>query len=69
MSVFSRPQHWAKLSGYNRRVLIESMIARWKRLYGAELKSRSEERVQKEVIIKALMINEMIEPEVKIKAA
>ena len=60
---------WAKLTGYNRRVVIESMIARWKRLYGGELKSRTEERMQKEVIIKALMINEMIEPEVKIKAA
>ncbi|MGH9857187.1 MAG: IS5 family transposase [Acidobacteriota bacterium] len=51
---------WGKLVGYNRRVEIESMIARWKGLYGGDLKSRTEERIIKEVKIKALMINEMI---------
>lgn len=60
---------WAKLTGYNKRVVIESMVARWKKLYGGELRSRTEERVQKEVIIKALMINEMIEQRSKRKAA
>jgi hypothetical protein len=54
---------WGKLVGYNRRVEIESMIARWKRLYGGDLKSRTEERIIKEVKIKALMINEMISRE------
>jgi hypothetical protein len=51
---------WGKLVGYNRRVGIESMIARWKGLYGGDLKSRTEERIIKEVKIKAMMINEMI---------
>lgn len=54
---------WGKLIGYNRRVEIESMIARWKRLYRGELRSRTEERIIKEVKIKAMMINEMIEKE------
>jgi hypothetical protein len=52
---------WGKLVGYNRRVEIESTIARWKGLYGGDLRSRSEEQIIKEVKIKALMINEMIE--------
>jgi hypothetical protein len=51
---------WGKLVGYNRRVEVESMMARWKGLYGGELRSRTEERMVKEVKIKALMINEMI---------
>jgi hypothetical protein len=51
---------WGKLVGYNRRVEIESMMARWKGLYGGELRSRTEERMVKEVKIKALMINKMI---------
>lgn len=54
---------WGKLIGYNRRVEIESMIARWKRLYRGELRSRTEERIVKEIKIKAMMINEMIERE------
>jgi hypothetical protein len=37
---------WVKLTGHNKRVVIESMIARWKKLYGVGLKSRTEERVQ-----------------------
>lgn len=51
---------WGKLVGYNRRVEIESGIARWKVLYGGSLSSRSEERIKKEVTLKAMMINEMI---------
>jgi len=51
---------WGKLVGYNRRVEVESAIARWKGLYGGSISSRSEERISKEVTIKALMINEMI---------
>ena len=52
---------WGKLVGYNRRVEIESMIARWKRLYGGSLRSQCEKRQKAEVTIKALMINEMID--------
>lgn len=52
---------WAKLTGYNRRVIAESMMARWKKLYGGILRSYCEERKQVEVQIKAIMINEMID--------
>lgn len=52
---------WGQLTGYNRRVEVESMIARWKRLYGGSLKSRTEERIQREVKLKAVMINKIID--------
>jgi hypothetical protein len=51
---------WAKLVGYNERVVIESMISRWKRLFGGSLRSQCKERQQVEVQLKAMMINEMI---------
>jgi hypothetical protein len=51
---------WGKLVGYNRRVVIESMMSRWKRLYGGDLKSRCPERKKNEVQLKAMMINAMI---------
>lgn len=52
---------WGKLIGYNRRVIIESMVSRWKRLFGASLKSHCEKRRRVEVQLKAWMINTMIE--------
>lgn len=52
---------WAKLVGYNQRVQAESMMSRWKRLYGGDLKSHCEERKKAEVTIKALMINQMVD--------
>lgn len=52
---------WAKLVGYNRRVIIESMMARWKNLYGGSLKSRCEQRKEVEVQLKAMMINMIID--------
>jgi hypothetical protein len=52
---------WAKSVGYNQRVVVESMMSRWKRLHGASLKSRSEARQKVEVRIKAEMINLMID--------
>lgn len=52
---------WAKFVGYNRRVLVESMVARWKKLYGGILKSRCNERKRNEIQLKALMINAMVE--------
>lgn len=52
---------WSKLVGYNRRVIVESMIARWKSLYGNSLKSRCKERRKIEVHLKAMMINMMID--------
>jgi len=51
---------WGKLVGYNRRVEIESMISRWKRIYGGDLKSRCAKRQQNEVQLKAMMINTII---------
>jgi hypothetical protein len=52
---------WAKLVGYNRRVIAESMMARWKRLYGGDLKSRCAQRSKIEVKLKAMLINSMID--------
>jgi len=52
---------WSKLVGYNRRVIVESMMARWKKLHGADLKSRCGERKKVETKLKAMMINAMID--------
>lgn len=52
---------WGKLIGYNRRVIAESMMARWKKLYGGDLKSRCSERQNIEIQLKAAMINAMID--------
>lgn len=50
---------WAKLTGYNRRVTVESAIARWKKLFGPFLKSRTWENQRREVSLKSLIINEI----------
>lgn len=52
---------WAKLVGYNQRVIAESMMSRWKRLHGDSLKSRCEKRRKIEMQLKAMMINAMID--------
>lgn len=52
---------WAKMVGYNRRVVAESMMARWKRVYGGELRSRCWERCKREVKLKGMIINAMID--------
>lgn len=52
---------WGKLTGYSRRVVVESMMARWKKVLGADLKSRCQQRRKNEVQIKAMMINAMID--------
>jgi hypothetical protein len=52
---------WAKLVGYNRRAIAESMMARWKRLYGSNLKSRCRQRQKVEVHLKSMMINHIID--------
>ena len=51
---------WGQLVGYNRRVEIESMMSRWKRLYGGDLRSRCAKRQKHEVQLKAMLINAMI---------
>jgi len=50
---------WGKLVGYNRRVLVESMIAKWKQLFGGRLRSNCERRRKVEVQLKAEMMNRM----------
>jgi len=52
---------WSKLVGYNRRFIVESMMSRWKRVYGGSLRSHCEQRKKVEVQIKARMINQMID--------
>jgi hypothetical protein len=52
---------WSKLVGYNRRVIAESMMSRWKRLFGGSLRSHCEKRRRIEVDLKARMINRMID--------
>lgn len=52
---------WSKLVGYNRRVIVESMMSRWKRLFGGSLKSTCNKRRMIEVQLKARMINTMID--------
>ena len=51
---------WGKLSGYSKRVLVESKIAAWKRMLGADLKSKSRSRVKNEVKLKAMIFNQMV---------
>ena len=52
---------WAKLTGYSRRSQVESTIARWKTLLGGNLRSRGLERMEKEVMLKAMILNEMVD--------
>lgn len=55
---------WGKMVGYNRRVIIESAIARWKRLFGGGLRSACPYRIQTEICVKAMMFNEIQERKV-----
>jgi Transposase DDE domain len=52
---------WQKASGYNWRALIEADIARWKRVIGAALRSRTDGRQVTEVTIAADVLNRMLE--------
>lgn len=54
---------WGKLTGYSRRATVESAIARWKKLFGQHLKSRTEERQRLEVSLKSIIMNKMKELE------
>lgn len=51
---------WGKLSGYSKRVIAESKISAWKRLLGADLKSKARNRVKCEVRLKAMIFNQMV---------
>jgi len=52
---------WGKLSGYSKRVTVESAIARWKKLFTGHLESRCDTRQRVECKLKSLMINKMNE--------
>ena len=52
---------WQKVSGYNWRALVESDVARWKRVIGDGLRSRTDERQATEVAIAADVLNRMLE--------
>lgn len=52
---------WAKLTGYNKRVTVESAIAKWKKLFGQFLRSRRLESQRLEVSLKSLIINKLKE--------
>jgi hypothetical protein len=52
---------WAKRTGYSRRSEIESTISRWKKVLGADLKSKNFKNIYKEVRIKAEIYNTLIE--------
>ncbi len=52
---------WQKVSGYNWRALVESDIARWKRVIGDGLRSQTDGRQATEVAIAAEVLNRMLE--------
>lgn len=51
---------WGKLTGYSKRVTIESAIARWKKLFKYDLRSRDDRNQRLEAILKSQIINKMI---------
>ena len=50
-----------RASGYGRRALVESDIARWKRVVGDGLRFQTDERQATEVAIAADVLNRMLE--------
>ena len=52
---------WQKASGYNWRALVEADIARFKRVIGGGLRSRTDRRRATEVAIAAGALNRMLE--------
>jgi hypothetical protein len=52
---------WQEASGYNFRALVESDIARWKRVIGDGLRSRTDGRRETEVAIATDALNRMLE--------
>ncbi len=52
---------WQKASGYNWRALVEADIARFKRVIGDELRSRTDGRQATEVAIAAGALNRMLD--------
>ena len=52
---------WQKASGYNRRALVEADIARFKRVIGDGLRSRTDGRQATEVAIAVQVLNRMLD--------
>ena len=52
---------WQRASGYNRRALVESDAARWKRVIGDGLRSHTDRRRATEVAIAADALNRMLD--------
>ena len=52
---------WQKASGYNWRALVESDVARWKRVVGDGLRSQTDGRQATEVAIAADVLNRMLD--------
>jgi Transposase DDE domain len=52
---------WQKASGYNWRALVEADIARWKRVIGDGLRSRTDRRQATEVAIAADVLNRLLD--------
>ena len=52
---------WQKRSGYNKRSRAEAAVARWKRVIGDGLRSRTDERRATEVEVAAHALNRMLE--------
>ena len=52
---------WQKFSGYNWRALVEADIARFKRVIGGGLHSRTDGRRTTEVVIAVRALNRMLE--------
>jgi hypothetical protein len=52
---------WQATSGYNCRAMVEADIARWKRVIGDGLRSRTDGRQATEVATAAGVLNRMLE--------
>jgi DDE family transposase len=51
---------WQKVSGYNRRALVEATISRFKRVIGDGLRSRTDQRRASEVTVAIAVLNRML---------
>jgi hypothetical protein len=51
---------WGKLTGYSRRVLVETTFSRYKKMFGEKAFSRTHERQVVENRLKCLLMNKMI---------
>ena len=52
---------WQKASGYNWRALVEADVARWRRVIGAGLRSRTDGRRATEVAIATDVLNRTLD--------